>query len=115
MVVVGVCCTEDQCDSGGSGKLGQRRDGVALLGTVEFQLIASTKLVPFGRVMSEPCSECSRWSEILSPPIQAQGFLAASSRPQSIHEEAEPILGARCAVGAFEPDYGVSDNQTVLM
>lgn len=60
---------------------------------VQLSTVPPSKFLPANRIMSEPLSKRSAWSNILHPMINSRIGFPDSARPQPVNQDAHSVVG----------------------
>lgn len=105
IVVFSVMRTVEQGNVLLSGHIQERTPGFAV--GLQLRNITTAKLLPFGRVMTEPASQFIAGGHIFEPPIQQEVFFFHTTRPQAVHKEAGPVIRPILAIHTLDPYHDV--------
>src|SRR5579875_932116 len=87
-----------------AGALHELVEKIAGWRLAEFTAITLPEFRPFLRLVSVPLPKFRRGCDLFHPIIHFQFFLADAARPETVHQNTIPILGARLIIGAFHLD-----------
>src|SRR5262245_30531376 len=72
---------------------------------IELASVASTKLVPFVRIVAEPPAQLGAGADLFQPSVSAQLFLGDAAWPQALDEEAGSIRARNRVVRSLQCDH----------
>ena len=105
IVVLNVMRTVEQGDVLLSCHIQEGAPGFAI--GLQLSIVTPTKLLPFGRVMPEPASQCITGGYIFQPSIHLEVFFLHTARPEAIHKEAGPVVRLKRIIYTFDSYHGI--------
>ena len=69
---------------------------------LQFNIVTTTKLIPFDRVMPEPLTQCSAGRDLFQPSIHREVLFFQSTRPEPINQKARSIVRLILVIYTFD-------------